>query len=145
MAHLPIRGRRQLDDAFAPMERLMGQFLAPWWGGVPAEEISAGGYPTDIREEDGKLIVDAELPGFKREEVNISIDKGVLNIRAERSHEEPRGTSHLNERRYTRVDRSFRLPANVDESKVSAKLDHGVLHVELPETAESTGKRIEIE
>jgi len=109
-----------------------------------AEGDFTGAYPVDIREDDGRLIVDAEMPGFKRDEVDVSIDNGVLTITAERTPHETKGTKHLTERRYTRVERSFTLPATVDESEVRAKLDDGVLHLELPQTEDNKPKRIEI-
>jgi HSP20 family molecular chaperone IbpA len=112
--------------------------------GTPAEERSAAAYPVNIREEDGKLVVDAEMPGFKRDEIDVDIQNGVLRISAERRDEAKKGTPYLSERCYRRVDRSFTLPVAVDESKVDAKLQEGVLHLEMPQTEESKPKRIEV-
>jgi HSP20 family protein len=126
------------------MERVLDRIFGPWGLDVPEEGPLTGAYPVDIREEDGTLLVDAEMPGFKREEIDVSIDNGVLRISAERRPEEPKGTSHLNERRYTRVERVFTLPKPVDPVKVEAKLDGGVLHLELAESEESRPKRIEV-
>jgi len=124
MLPVAIRRRRGWDDPTSPMERLFRLYRN--------------------REEDGKLVVDAEMPGFRREEVDVNIDKGVLTITAERKPAEVKGTRHLTERCYTRVERSFTLPDPVDESKVNAKLDDGVLHLELPQTEESKPRRIEV-
>lgn len=122
----------------------MDRFFGPGWPELPAEEEVTGAYPVDIREEDGKLVVDAEMPGFKRDEIAVNIENGVLRISAEREPAEKKGKSHLSERRYTRVERAFTLPAPVDESQVEAKLDEGVLRLEMPETEESKPKRIEV-
>lgn len=65
-------------------------------------------------------------------------------IAAERKSEEPKGTKHLSERRYTRVERSFTLPSDVDESQIDAKLEKGVLHLEMPKTEQAKRKRIEV-
>jgi HSP20 family protein len=127
------------------MERFFDRFFRDWGVGMPStEEQLTGAYPVDIREEDNKLVVDAEMPGFKREEIDVSIDNGMLTIKAERKPPETKGTKHLSERRYTRVERSFTLPSDVDESKVNAKLSDGVLHIELPETKESKAKHISV-
>ena len=122
----------------------MDRFMSPWWWETPAEEELTGAYPVDIREEDGKLVVDAEMPGFKRDEIDVSVENGVLRIQAERKPEETEGTEHLKERRYTRVERAFTLPAEVDDSDVDAKLQEGVLHLELPKSKESQPRRIEV-
>ena len=112
---------------------------------IARRQPSAGGQdPVDVREEEGTLIVDAEVPGFKRDEIEVSIENGMLHIVAERKPEEHKGTRHLTERRYTRVERAFTLPAEVDESKVQAKLDNGVLHLEMPEVEEKKARRIEV-
>ncbi len=137
------RRRRGWEEPYAPMEQFIDRFFAPW---VPeaAEGDLTGAYPVDIREEDGKVVVDAEMPGFRKDEIDVNLDKGVLRISAERKPEEKKGKSHLEERRYTRVERAFTLPSQVDESKVDAKLEDGVLHLEMPETEESKPKQIEV-
>lgn len=136
--------RRPRGTTPAPMERFFDRFFSPWWPEAAGEEELTAAYPVDIREEDGKVVVDAEMPGFNRDEIDVSIENDVLRIRAERKPEEPKGTSHLRERRYTRVERAFTLPTSVDETTVDAKLEGGVLHLELPESEESKPKRIEV-
>ena len=102
-------------------------------------------YPVDIHEDAEGLTVSAELPGFKKEEIDISIDNGLLTISAHRaSTEKKEGTTHLNERRYTRVRRQFSLPTSVDASKVDAKLKDGVLTLHLPKKDEVKPHKIEV-
>ena len=115
-----------------------------------------GVYPVDIREDDDNFTVEAEMPGFTKDQISVSIEKGVLSISAERNTVpdatakaagEPSGdksTSHLTERRYNRVHRSFTLPTSVDESKSQARLDQGVLHLTLPKIAEVKPRKITI-
>jgi HSP20 family molecular chaperone IbpA len=55
-----------------------------------------------------------------------------------------RGTTYLDERRYTRIERSLTLPRGFDESKAKARLEDGVLHLEAPRTEASTGRRVDI-
>jgi HSP20 family protein len=81
---------------------------------------------------------------FKRDEIDVSIDNGVLRLSAERQPEEAKGTEHLSERRYTRLERAFTLPSSVDASNVQARLQDGVLHLEIPETQESRARKIEV-
>jgi HSP20 family protein len=123
---------------------MFSRLLSPWWEETLPEETT-GSYPVDIHEEDGKLVVDAELPGFTRDDVQVNLEGDTLTITAERkTSEREHGTEHLHERRYTRVQRSFTLPAPVDESKVTAKLQDGVLHLELEETEQAKPRRIEV-
>lgn len=104
-------------------------------------------YPCDIREENGRILVDAELPGFTREEVKVTLEKGVLSISAEHKEEKKKqqnGRNFLQERRYRRIQRSFTLPAAVNESKVDASLKDGVLHLALEKSKESMPHEIAI-
>ncbi len=109
-----------------------------------SQSTLTGAYPVDMREDDKNVYVDAELPGFDKQEINVTLEDGALNISAERKAEEETGTSHLKERRYTRVQRRFSLPASVDESKVDAKYENGVLHLKMPKTPEEKPRRIKV-
>lgn len=108
---------------------------------------AAAAHPCDIKEDEETITIDAELPGFTRDQVDVTLDAGVLSIVAERREEPESKTdrTHLKERRYTRVARSFTLPAKVDASNVEATLREGVLHLRLHKTAESTAKKIGIQ
>lgn len=109
------------------------------------DELTTAKYPVDIHEDADGLTVTAELPGFKKEEVDLSIDNGVLTISAERKAEEPKeGTSHLHERRYTRVRRQFSLPSTVDANNVDASLTDGVLTLRLTKRDEVKPRKIEV-
>jgi len=103
-------------------------------------------YPVDIHEDNEGLTVQAELPGFKKEEVDISIESGVLTIAAQRNAEEPKEgeTAHLSERRYTRVRRQFSLPTSVDTNNVDATLAEGVLTLRLTKKEEVRPRKIEV-
>jgi HSP20 family protein len=110
---------------------------------LPAE-VTGDGYPVDINEENDHLIVDAELPGFKNDEIEVSVDDDVLSIKAERSVEPSKGRPHLRERQFTQVQRTFRLPSSVDADSVEAKLDGGVLHMEMKKTESARTRKIEV-
>jgi len=101
-------------------------------------------YPVDVREDENHILVEAEMPGFKKDEVNVTLESGVLTIAAERSIEQKEGTQHLTERTYTRVHRSFSLPNTVNDADVNAELKDGVLHVTLNKREEVKPRKIEI-
>ena len=88
----------------------------------------------DVVEHESDFFVHAELPGVNKEDVDITIDKGVLTISAkkENKHEEETATMHHVERRFGTVQRSIRLPKRVVPGDVRASFDNGVLEVTLP-------------
>lgn len=128
---------REFDRAF--------DWPAYWRGdGGRAAEMT-GAYPVDIREDDNQVYIEAELPGFTKDEIEVTMEQGVLTINAQRKHEERRGEEqHLSERRFTRVSRSFRLPTPVDENQIDAHLENGVLTLSLPKREEVKPRRIEV-
>jgi len=102
-------------------------------------------YPVDVREEDNRFVVEAELPGFTKDQVDISLEDGVLSITAERKiDEQAGGQHHLRERRYTRIARRFTLPQSVDPNAVEAALDHGILTLTIGKREEVKARRIEV-
>ena len=129
-----------------PLDAVQNEFnraLNRWWG--EGDQNSATGvYPVDIREDNDHIYVEAELPGFKREDVQVTLENGLLHIVAERKTEEPKGESHLAERRFTRVARSFTMPNSVNENQVDAQLRDGVLHLTLNKREEVKPRKIEV-
>ncbi len=116
--------------------RREGQQLAQW---APA---------MDVLTKDGNLVIRAELPGVKLEDVDITLQNGVLTISGEHKvdQEEERGGYHVKERRYGSFRRSMTLPEGTDESKIHARFEDGVLEVTVEGGAiEQAPKRIEIE
>ena len=106
------------------------------------------GYPVDIREDGDHIIVDAELPGYSKDQVDITLENQVLTITAERQalpadgQSESPGNYLLNERRVRRFRRTFKLPPTVDEKTVQAKLEQGVLTITLSKREESKPRKI---
>lgn len=102
-------------------------------------------YPVDIHEDDEGLTVTAELPGFTKDQVDVSIDNGILTIAAKRDAvKNEEGTTHLRERRFTRVHRQFTLPTTVDPTDVDAKLADGVLTLGLKKKEEVKPRKIQV-
>jgi HSP20 family protein len=102
----------------------------------------------DVLTKDDDLVIRAELPGLKQDDVDITLQNGVLTISGEHKvdEEEDRGNYHVRERRYGSFRRSMTLPEGTDESKVHARFEDGVLEVRVEGAAiEQAPKRIEIE
>jgi HSP20 family protein len=138
----PTLGRRGWDP-FSSLQRELNRAFDRAW---PEEQQDlVGAYPVDIRETDDQVVVEAELPGFDKKDVDITLENGVLTIQAEREDKgEQNGQRHLNERRFTRVARSFTLPQTVDEQNVDAKLDGGVLTLTLNKQEQAKTRKIEV-
>ncbi len=117
---------------------------------VPArrDEESLGNWmpPVDIAEDKDKIVLTAELPGFKEEQIEVQMEGVVLTLRGERRFEEEKEgrNYHRVERSYGQFTRSFTLPNNVDKEKVQATFRDGLLQVELPKREEAKPRQIKI-
>jgi HSP20 family protein len=100
----------------------------------------------DITEDDKEYLIKADLPEIKKEDVKISVVDGVLAISGERKYEkEEKGKKyHRVERSYGSFERSFSVPADAEEEKVSAQFKDGVLMVHLPKGENAKPKRLQI-
>lgn len=102
--------------------------------------------PVDLEETNEKLILRAEVPGMRADDINVSFENGVLTLQGERRFENQTGERnfHRVERSYGTFTRSFTLPSSIDVEKVTARYDNGVLELEMPKREEAKPKRIEI-
>jgi HSP20 family protein len=114
---------RELDDMQERMSRLLGSTLG--------SGVMTASPATDIYEEDGKLVVEASLPNFKDEEVEVNVDRNRLEIKAEHSEEkEDKNRNYLRrESRATSYYRQFALPEDVDADSANARFENGQLRV----------------
>lgn len=107
-----------------------------------------GKLSTDIKETEKSYIVECELPGFKKENINISMNNNVLTIDAEstsENDENEKSVKHIHERRFGKYTRSFRfIDDSVDISKIKASFDNGILVIELPKTEQNTNETTKI-
>src|SRR5690606_12379235 len=103
----------------------------------------------EVLERNNELIVRADLPGFQREDINLTVTDDALVISARRESErEEEGTGYYrSERQFGTFHRNISFPVAVDSSRATARLKDGVLEVRIPlrEQVEPTGHRIEIE
>ena len=134
--------RSFLEEPGDMIRREVTRMFGGTW--LDTDEAGVGAYPVDIREDDENLYVDAELPGFRKEDVQVTLEKDRLKIRAERTADEFAGTRHLEERRFYRVDRRFTLPVDIDETQVEARFENGLLRLKLQKTAETQPRKIDI-
>src|SRR5919202_1300301 len=126
----PFRG---FGDMQSQIDRMLNQMLGNL-GRSPGRQLEGAtewAPAVDATEKEGNLIIRAELPGVKPEDVDISLHGNVLSISGERKaeQEEERGGYFIRERRYGSFSRSFSLPQGTDESKVHARFENGVLKV----------------
>ena len=102
--------------------------------------------PVDIFEQDGNIVLRAELPGIEAKDVDIRVENNMLSLRGERKFdsEVKREDCHRVERAYGTFSRSFTLPNVVDTEKIKADYKDGVLQVTLPQKEEAKPKQISI-
>lgn len=100
----------------------------------------------DISETDNQFLISAELPGMKKEDIDISVDNGRLSISGERKFEkeEEGKTFHRVETSYGSFNRSFQLPDNVDAESVKATYENGILNISIEKAEDKVNKKIEI-
>jgi HSP20 family protein len=150
MAMSPMRGRgfydlhsemnRMFDDVFGGLARRTGRQQ-----GAQASEWAPS---MDVLNRDGDLVVRAELPGVRQEDVDITVHDRVLTISGERREEQQqeRGGYYVRERRHGSFRRSMTLPEGVDEGEIRARFENGVLEVTVAGAAAvREPKRIQVE
>lgn len=101
----------------------------------------------DVYDEEGNVIVEAPLAGINPEDVNVSIDNGVLSIEgeSEKSHEVDEEDYYRKEVRTGSFFRQISLPAQIDEENIEAEFQDGVLKITCPKKERTGGKEIEVE
>ena len=100
----------------------------------------------DVHQDKDNVYMKVELPGMKKEEIEVSLHEGTLTISGERRHEEEKkeGETFRSERYFGRFQRSVTLPTAVDGGKVKASYKDGILNVTLPKAEEAKPKQIQV-
>ena len=135
---------REFEDVFNRYNRSFGRRLLPSEEG---QEVAAEWRPlANISETDSEYLIKAELPEVDKEDVEVTVNDGVITIKGERRLEAKSDDEkqHRIESFYGSFSRSFSLPADVDESGIYAESKNGVLKVHLPKTEVQQPKSIEI-
>jgi HSP20 family protein len=138
----PFRDLRNIQEQ-------MNRLLDLTWNREPGEELREGIWqpPVDIFEDENSVVIKAELPGIDQKDIEVRIEDNTLTIRGERRHDEEirKENYHRVERYYGSFQRSFSLPQVVDQEKVKATSEKGVLTITLPKREETKPKQISVE
>ena len=124
------------------VDRIFDSFLGRRFGDTPGlfqSPVMPVMPSIDVLENEATIRIEAELPGMKEEDVDVSLRDGVLTIQGEKKSErdETKDDVHLTERSYGRFQRSFRVPDTIDQEAIEAKMESGVLHITLPKRADA--------
>jgi len=136
---------RELEEASSRLSRFFDDFSV----GGTSEGGSSWLPAVNVEESKDELVLTAELPGMKQEDISIEMENNVLTISGEKSEQRTEGDEqrryHVWERRYGSFQRSFTLPRTVKADGIRAHYDAGVLEIHLPKVAEAKSRRIAIE
>jgi len=126
------------------IDRLFDSFFSP----SQEEETAVGSFLpyVDIEEKDKELVLTAELPGLKKDDIKLTIKDNLLSISGEKKQEksENKRNYHRTERVFGKFQRSFRLPDYADQEKIDADYTEGILTLRIPKIKESIGKEIDV-
>jgi HSP20 family protein len=130
------------------MERLFNEFMGRSLQSVADETSASGAWSpaVNILEREDGIVISADLPGLKAEDVDVTVDSGVLTIKGERSFEEAsEGQAyHRVERWYGSFERSFTIPNSVDPYKIEARFVNGEMSITLPKREESKPRSVKV-
>jgi len=131
------------------MQEQMNRLLDLAWNREPGEEMREGVWqpPVDIYEDAAQVVIKAELPGMDQQDIEVKIENNALILRGERRHDQEiqKENFHRIERFYGTFQRSFFLPQTVDQTKVSASCERGVLTITLPKKEETKPHQITVQ
>ena len=142
-----MRRGLMLWSPFAEIERIRREFDRLFEELMPKEEIERVFAPAvDVYETDKEVVIKAELPGVKKENVEVSVRDNSLHIRGEKKEEkeEKTETYHRVERVYGKFERVIPLPVDVKVEEAKAEFKDGILEVRIPKAEGAKEKKIEI-
>ncbi|KAA8964336.1 Hsp20/alpha crystallin family protein [Mycobacterium sp.] len=134
------RPLRELDELHAQMDRLVQSALDGWrWADDHAWMPAA-----DVTETKDSYVVEVELPGVRREDVDVELSGDELVISGEFKERKRQGLLRRRTRRVGKFEYRVTVPGEIRDSDVSAALSHGVLTVELPKARSATARKITV-
>jgi HSP20 family protein len=141
--------RYTVSPEFRTLQSQMNRLFEPFLGrALDDQELASGSWvpPVDVVEEKDAILVSAELPGLRPEDVEIQYENGVLVLRGQRTFQQESSdrTYHRVERAYGTFVRSFTLPRSADPDKITASFQNGLLEVRVPKREEAKPKMIPI-
>ena len=149
---VPDSGGKRPLSLFDEFDRLFGGNLPAhgWpthWPSWPDFVRGQGMPPVDVIDRENEVFVRAEVPGVKKDEIDVAVTDNRITIKGEyrKEDKEEKGDYHRSETSYGSFSRTVELPAEVDGTKGKAKFENGVLEVSLPKRAASKKKSIKVE
>lgn len=131
------------------MQEEMNHLLDLAWNRESGEELTEGIWqpPVDIYESAEAVVIKAEVPDLEQKDIEVRIENNTLILRGERKQNTDikKENYHRVERYYGTFQRSFTLPQSIDQDRVQASCERGVLTIVLPKTAENKPKQIKVE
>lgn len=147
-------GLRQLSDPFVSMmesmrdlQNNMTSLFGDLWRGDWTEGAPTTWAPSiDMYREGDNYVVECSVPGVRKEDVDITLDDNILNIRGHmrKSEEVKEENYHMREMRRGMFQRSVQLPDEIDPNKVSARIDNGLLRVTLTPTEQTKRRQLKV-
>lgn len=130
--------------ATVPFDRLFEAVAAPLaWAGAEGSLLRSP--DTEVMETEEAIYVMMEMPGVRRDDLDIGLEANILTVRATKGVERMQNARyHLSERRYGTFSRSFVLPRQVDAERIEAEYADGVLRIVVPKTEQARRRRIEV-
>ena len=137
-----LQSPRLQDD----IKQVFGRFFGEEDGDSSNVVTSQWTPRVDIKEEDKRFVIFADIPGVEPKDIEVSMDKGVLTIKGERKSESEEHSGNLTrvERLHGLFHRRFALPDSADAEGITANGKHGVLEISIPKKPETTPRRINV-
>lgn len=131
----------------SPMNHFFDDFFRDLFRGERADLTRGWDPKVDIVEEADQIVMTAELPGVKKDNIAVDVNGRVLTVKGERSSEDEvkEDNYYRRERSYGKFERSFTLPDDTDSEKIEAAYKDGVLTLNIPKPASSQVKQISIQ
>jgi len=131
----------------AGMDRFLNEFMGHSARKMDEETAACAWTPAvNILEKEDGIVITADLPGLKAEDVEVTIENGVITLKGERTLEEitEGETYHRVERSYGKFERAFSVPNSVDPKKIEARFVNGEMTLNLPKRDESKPRSVKI-
>jgi len=146
-----VRSRGLFEEFRDEMNRVFERFETGW----PHWPVTSARWPSDVmvpdldvHENEKSMTIEVELPGVEEKDVSVTFNNGYLTIKGEKKteHEEKKENYYVSERSFGSFERALRLPDTLDESKIEARFDKGVLKISAPKRpeAQQAERKIEI-
>lgn len=143
----PVQGDQMQNELRQAFDRFFGGGLLNENTADDSSVVTSQWIPrVDVKEEKDRFVLYADLPGIDPDDIELSMDKGILTIKGERSSESTQETDRFSriERSYGSFHRRFALPDSADPEGIQARGRNGVLEIVIPKRPESAPRRIQV-